>query len=403
MIGNNRKLLAVTALLLAVLLAGCSMEDIPLIGEIFKPAQPQAVGTLPAPETTMPVATMTPQPQATQPVYTESAETEPPVVYYWVRAEGGLNVRSGPGQNYETVGRLDNGARVIPQKWENGWAYITSPFIGWCSGEYLYEEQPDYMGDGTARWTHPDRTLTLYEGPGTDHRVAGYVDGGVKVYPLRWEGNWAYIEIAGFYTGWCRGDHLSEYDPFPDLEMWDLLSARAPADRSLTGNWMVVSDYAEYENTHRSCRAGIIELRSDGTFSHLVYDYMDMYYSGTSSGWHCPGGETSGGDCPYWVGEYTYDGKTLVLNYRAEYETEYIYDETGFPMSVDAHWNRIQKQVKLKVTACEAGIRVDAPQNIPVHTYNAQGSSDTDAILYYADEGGDHFYIPYELLSVYYP
>ena len=112
MIGNNRKLLAVTALLLAVLLAGCSMEDIPLIGEIFKPAQPQAVGTLPAPETTMPVATMTPQPQATQPVYTEPAETEPPVVYYWVRAEGGLNVRSGPGIHNKNVGYYNTGDQV---------------------------------------------------------------------------------------------------------------------------------------------------------------------------------------------------------------------------------------------------------------------------------------------------
>lgn len=388
-----------TAMLLTF--SGCELRD--LLN--FNFGGKETVAT--APTQAQAVATMPPETQATLPAATDPSETVPPVTepqeeIYWVRAEGGLNVRSGPGQNYEMVGRLDNGTRVYPEKWENGWAYIVSPVVGWCSGDYLYKERPDYTSDGSYRWIHGDGAVQLYEGPGTEYREIGQLDPGVMVYPLRWEGQWAYIEINDYYTGWCRDNYLSTHDPFPDEQPNEFLSYRAPSSRSLVGKWMVVSNYTEYSAGDIVCRAGVIELKADGTFSHDVYEYMKGYDRGKTI-WYCPGGETSGVDCPYWVGEYTFDGKNLVLTYRGEHVNEYFYDASGFPMPVDSHWDRFEKKVTLKVTLTEEGFSVDAPWNIPVHTYNAQGDGSTVSMLYRGDAGMDAFSIPSKLLPIYYP
>ena len=67
-------------------------------------------------------------------------ETNPPLTQvYWVWAEGGLNVRSGPGKTYEAVGFLKDGEEIVPKKWENGWAYIEGTYKGWVSGDYIHK------------------------------------------------------------------------------------------------------------------------------------------------------------------------------------------------------------------------------------------------------------------------
>lgn len=139
---KNRRAYSVAAVVLAVslLLTGCGLKDIPVIGGFFQWIEEMSknVASDSSPETTKPAQTDSVESSLPE---TEPTETEP--LYYWVQAQGGLNVRSGPGQNYEVMGRLDNGTRVIPLKWENGWAYIDHPYVGWCSGEYLVETAPN--------------------------------------------------------------------------------------------------------------------------------------------------------------------------------------------------------------------------------------------------------------------
>lgn len=375
MIGNNRKLLAVTALLLAVLLAGCSIEDIPLVGEIFKPAQPQAVGTLPAPETTMPAATMTPQPQATQPVYTEPAETEPPVVYYWVRADGGLNVRKGPGQNHDVVGRLDNGAQVVPLEWENGWAYIEYPLKGWCSGDYLVETRPETNRNPGVRWIHT--SVQLYQGPSFDYEEDCYAEAGLRVNVVEWYGEWAHLEKNGWSIGWCKAEWLTEKDPYPTRDENALLSRRTPYDKRLVGSWMIVTDYVRGEGAH----AGELELKSDGTFSHT----MNWYQNSGAGYWYMPGDY----DFSWWVGEYTFDGETLVLTYLGLAGEATLYERNGPPIRSDIYWHNIYKKVVLSVTFTDEGFVVDAPWSLPVHGQSLDGSSNTLSTFYRIDDYGD--------------
>lgn len=53
--------------------------------------------------------------------------------YYYVKANGGLNVRSGPGANYGRVSGLDNGAKVAIREVSGNWGKCDS---GWICMDY---------------------------------------------------------------------------------------------------------------------------------------------------------------------------------------------------------------------------------------------------------------------------
>ena len=56
-----------------------------------------------------------------------------------VNAEGGLNIRSGPGTSYEKVASAQNGAEVTVLGEENGWYKIkyNNTDTGYVSKEYV--------------------------------------------------------------------------------------------------------------------------------------------------------------------------------------------------------------------------------------------------------------------------
>jgi hypothetical protein len=48
-----------------------------------------------------------------------------------------------------------------------------------------------------------------------------------------------------------------------------------------------------------------------------------------SNSWHCPGGQTSGVDSPFWKGAYTWDGTTLNLTFECRTRTDFAVFEDG--------------------------------------------------------------------------
>lgn len=60
---------------------------------------------------------------------------------YTVTASGGLNMRSIPGSSGDFLIQIPVGTEVVPQKWENNWAYVEyAGYYGWVSGKYLKEK-----------------------------------------------------------------------------------------------------------------------------------------------------------------------------------------------------------------------------------------------------------------------
>ena len=94
-----------------------------------------------------------------QPFSVGSASGSTVTFTYKVTASS-LNLRSGPGTSYSTVGSLPSGAAIEVQKVLNGWAYTTySGVSGWCSMSYL-AIQESYGSTSTPVPTATPATLT---------------------------------------------------------------------------------------------------------------------------------------------------------------------------------------------------------------------------------------------------
>jgi len=160
--------------------------------------------------------------------------------------------------------------------------------------------------------------LNVRSGPDTGYSSVGSLDDGLVIEPVRWSNGWAYIQYP--ISGWCSGDFLHPLGWYKDVK---LPVGQTPQDRSLVGKWVHTTP-AIYDGSKNFARAGVFEFHDDGTFSHSVATYIS-YYPGN---WALNKQDIYR---PQWLGEYRFDGKTLVLNYTVYVSTSY--DNNGQPVS----------------------------------------------------------------------
>ena len=78
-----------------------------------------------------------------------------------------VNIRSGPGTNYSSIGRLHRGDPVFVVSINGNWAKITSPVEGYVMVTYLQTTNPDSSSPGIEGMSDSDfimKYLTLYKG-----------------------------------------------------------------------------------------------------------------------------------------------------------------------------------------------------------------------------------------------
>ena len=133
----KRALISLWAMLLCLCLCACDLGAmLGDFGSFLDIEADEQDETLPS--VSIPVSTTAPTEATEATVPPTTAPTEPEPELYWVCALGGLNVRSGPGKEYSSIGSIDDGFVVEPLQWVNGWVYIDYPIVGWCSGDYLH-------------------------------------------------------------------------------------------------------------------------------------------------------------------------------------------------------------------------------------------------------------------------
>lgn len=216
-------------------------------------------------------------------------------------------------------------------------------------------------------WVFAYGGLRVRKGPSTEYVLAGSLDDGEVVEVLEWKDGWAYIEKP--VQGWCSGEYLHELGWYKDVKTpvgTDL------ADSSIRGKWVHLTTPEEKDGV-LSCTAGIFRLRSDGTFIHRV----DEYQVNEEGKWVAVNTLV---DHPYWVGEYTFDGKTLVLNYMAELEETYD-SKTGKPKTRE--WTAWIETVTLEVTREGSALTVSDAGAIPLTLAN-EHAAPTESTLHKA-------------------
>ena len=216
-------------------------------------------------------------------------------------------------------------------------------------------------------WVFAYGGLWVRSGPGTEYVLVGSLEDGDTIEVLEWKDGWAYIESP--VKGWCSGAYLHELGWYYDVKTPE---GRTVQDQSLKGKWVHVTTPEKVDGAW-TCRAGVFRLRSDGTFIHRV----DEYRQNGDGQWEI---SNTLEDHPYWVGEYTYDGKQLVLYYMAELEETYD-RATGKPK--ERAWVTWTETVTLNVTKASDTLTISNPEDIVVTVAN-EHAVPTEATLYKA-------------------
>ena len=126
-----------------------------------------------------------------------------------------VNVRKGPGTNYDIVSKANTGDQLVITETATGTGYTWGKFYGgWICLDYTTyetetkpeEEKPeeDTSGTGTVKVSDVLRVRT---GPGTGYAVAGYLDNGarVKILERKIVGHMIWGKID---SGWISMDYV---------------------------------------------------------------------------------------------------------------------------------------------------------------------------------------------------
>ena len=148
----------------------------------------------------------------------------------YVSSEDGLILRSGPGEDKESIHILNYGQEVKVEKTENGWAYVTAEGVsGWCSAEYLTEDvieaakkesspksdedkgklvEPSVRIESGQHWTvDSEGGLNLRCGPGQDYDILLVVPDKTEVAEEGRDGDWIYVKYEGQH-GWINSGYI---------------------------------------------------------------------------------------------------------------------------------------------------------------------------------------------------
>ena len=106
----------------------------------------------------------------------------------YVKANGGLNVRSGAGTNYKIVGGLKNGSKVTVYEESNGWSRIGNK--QWVSSQYLTSSK---QSSTTTKTVNAKSGLNVRSGKGTNYKIIKALPYGTKVTVYETSNGWSRI------------------------------------------------------------------------------------------------------------------------------------------------------------------------------------------------------------------
>jgi len=126
-----------------------------------------------------------------------------------------LNLRSGAGTGYRSLGVIPKGERVTVLATSGGWAKLTSSRgTGWSSASYLTAtggsstpQKPKPESSTTTGYTMAN--LNLRTGAGITYRSVGVIPEGEKIKIYRYSGNWAQISSSKG-NGWVSKAYLGK-------------------------------------------------------------------------------------------------------------------------------------------------------------------------------------------------
>ncbi len=123
--------------------------------------------------------------------------------------DGFLNLRTGPGSEFQVVRRMGHGSAVEVLEVKGNWARVRHEFSGaqgWAFRKHLVL---DSRGSAVREvWSPGDGFLNLRSGPGTDFHVLRKMFNGERVEILERKGNWVRVRHQSGTRGWTYEKYL---------------------------------------------------------------------------------------------------------------------------------------------------------------------------------------------------
>jgi uncharacterized protein (TIGR02594 family) len=134
---------------------------------------------------------------------------------YIVTAGGALNLRSGPGKNYATIGTLfvDETVEALSESLDGAWLQVRkfNGLVGWGSAKYLARLAPPVRIEGAELIVTAER-VNLRRGPGTGHAISGKAVRGEVLRLLHTSPDWSWLQVQkdALTEGWCQAKYMIE-------------------------------------------------------------------------------------------------------------------------------------------------------------------------------------------------
>ncbi|MDN5786427.1 SH3 domain-containing protein [Pseudorhodobacter sp.] len=124
--------------------------------------------------------------------------------------DGFLNLRSGPGVQFDILQRMSPGDRVEVLESKGTWRRVQHQDgrTGWTSGKYL---APGLIFGQILKVVQTsDGYLNLRTGPGSGYSILRRIYPGDRVRLLDAQGAWRKVALGNDLVGWAHGRYLTE-------------------------------------------------------------------------------------------------------------------------------------------------------------------------------------------------
>ena len=120
-------------------------------------------------------------------------------------SDGFLNMRSGPGTNFDVINRVYPNMVVDVLENKGRWFRVRVPGAkksGWVSSNFLTGPQV-FSGDTVVVQQTNDGFLNMRSGPGTNFDILRRMYPGDRLRVLERQGNWLRVQTANGSKGWA--------------------------------------------------------------------------------------------------------------------------------------------------------------------------------------------------------
>ena len=131
-------------------------------------------------------------------------------VYISSTGSGTLNLRAGPGKDYDVRGYVNHGDCVTQIDTSGIWSKVRTEAgkTGWIKTKYI-DGTTRALGTGTKTVKTSGGSVNLRSGPGSDYGIRGSVWNGAKVKVLNTEDNWVRVRVLSTdETGWMLAKYI---------------------------------------------------------------------------------------------------------------------------------------------------------------------------------------------------